>query len=190
MTPMTCAQCGTRISDVLRACLGCGWAGHERDEMLERLQTYVGPNWERHYRQPFEALLEAQYTGARVDWTWNWAAALLFPFWLLYRRLYLACLGAFILYGLAGALSGSGFSGVFFVLLFFVQGWAGDRLLFDKAFASVGVNGDRVWLARVGKPLRLVVWGACAWMALPAVFAAVGKTELGRPEETVNGLAT
>jgi hypothetical protein len=151
--------------------------------MPERLETYVGPNWESHYRQPFEALLKAQYTGTRVGWTWNWSAALLFPFWLLYRRLYLAFLVALILFSLASAVLelGSGFSPIMGLLVILAQGWAGDRLLFDKAFAVVGSTGDRAWLARAGRPLRLVAWGAWTWAAV-SVMAGLMAEMLPKPE--------
>jgi hypothetical protein len=134
--------------------------------MMARLRTYIGPNWDSHYEQPFQELLTAERTGAKPAGMWNWAAALT-PFWFWYRRLY----GAFFLYGalnlffllvdtaVDAVARGQGSTSIFmfWIPLAVVQGRRADRLLYRKARKDVA-SEDRgpQWLAWRGQPLSWV----------------------------------
>lgn len=52
----------------------------------ERMAAYIGPRWESTYR----AKLTRFFIDPAFTPTWNWAAALGWPFWFLYRKLYLS----------------------------------------------------------------------------------------------------
>jgi hypothetical protein len=162
-----CPDCGNQISDAAFVCPACG-RPHE-SPLVKRLAAYVGPNWRSHYRGQFQRLLAAERTGPRAGWTWNWSAALT-PFWFLYRRLYghfcvffaLNLILWIIAAGSSASAEGSDDgnpAGLFIVILFLVQGYRADRLLFDKAMTAVRQAGERrgaEWLAAEGRPLAWV----------------------------------
>ncbi len=50
-----------------------------------RLAAFIGPRWEDTYERKLRPFI----TDPAFVPTWNWAAALLSPFWFLYRKLYL-----------------------------------------------------------------------------------------------------
>jgi len=139
----------------------------EYEEMLERLAAYVGPNWDSHFKKPFASLLrERLEPPSTAGWTWNWPAALV-PLWFLYRRLYAPFFGFLLLYGLISAIdsaaAGTLDGGSPFALLFFGQailmGWAGDRLLFRKAYAEVIGTENVDLLKERGTPNAGCLWG-------------------------------
>ena len=70
------------------------------DSPLDRqFAAFVGPRWPV-YRRKFATF----FVEPRFQPTWNWAAALLSPFWFLYRKLYLPFLFFAMMPGLAFSL--------------------------------------------------------------------------------------
>lgn len=145
-----------------------GVAVTDESGVLAALRAYVGQNWESHYRVAFESLHHSRQSRTAAGWTWNWPAALI-PVWYLYRRLYLAFFGFLLLLTFINmidqAAAGSANGGSPFALLFLVQlvvmGFAGDRLLFRKAYSKVTsatAPRDEAQLRALGKPLRWVIW--------------------------------
>jgi len=61
------------------------------------LAVFIGRKWDPTYKRKFVPFVE---DGAFTP-TWNWSAALGSPFWFLYRKLYLAFAGFFVLPGFA-----------------------------------------------------------------------------------------
>jgi hypothetical protein len=180
-----CLDCGNQISDAAFVCPACG-RPHE-SPLVARLAAYVGPNWKSHYRGQFQRLLAAERTGPKAGWTWNWSAALT-PFWFLYRRLYghfcafLALhLMMWIFAAAVAASAGEGSddanpAGLFILILFLVQGYRADRLLFDKARTAVrdaGERHDAEWLAGQGKPLAWVPLAPLGLVVAGIIVAAM-----------------
>ena len=144
------------------------------DPTLLRLRSYIGPNWDSHYRRTFGRLLAARGRSGNTVWTWNWPAAV-FPVWYLYRRLYVASLEFFALFALitildrvvAGTSEGGSAMGYLFIGQVILQGFMADRLLFHKAHAVVSAQSaplDSADLQRLGAPRRVWVWIALALM--------------------------
>lgn len=141
---------------------------------LLRLSSYIGPNWDSHFRSAFARLLSARGGRANSVWTWNWAAAL-WPVWFLYRRLYLAFFEFFVLFALitildrvvAGTSEGGSAMAFLFIGQVILQGFMADRLLLRKAHSVVTAHGgtaDSADLQRLGAPRRVWVWITLALM--------------------------
>ena len=76
------------------------WAtkmGGHKPTLESRFAAFVGPRWESSYRKKFARFVD----DPSFVPTWNWAAALFAPVWFLYRKLYLAFLGFYLLPGVA-----------------------------------------------------------------------------------------
>lgn len=61
------------------------------------MTAFLGPKWEKVYRRKLSPFFEDP---AFVP-TWNWSAAIAWPAWYLYRKLYIAFAAYFLLPGLA-----------------------------------------------------------------------------------------
>lgn len=137
--------------------------------LASRFPTWIGPNWETHYRGPFTRLLAAQQGGPTVAWSWNWAAALV-PLWWIYRRLYSAFAIWSLAYGVLSALGtelesqGDDASAVGFLSLglLVLTGALGNRLLFArglKYLTGLGSNAPPEAVSQHGKPnVTAVKW--------------------------------
>ncbi len=53
-------------------------------EFEERLGAFIGPRWERSYRQKLAVFVD----DSSFVPTWNWSAFFAMPFWFLYRKMY------------------------------------------------------------------------------------------------------
>ena len=160
----SCTDCGTRYPDADSACPACGHCNESRQ--LAALRSYVTDNWSSHYAGPFERLLGEELRGQKAGWTWNWSAAFT-PLWFLYRRLYWAFIGFTTLHLVT--------LGMLTPVLFVVQGYWGDRLLFRKARAVLRVAGPHPDFARLiwlGRPLAWVPFLPFAPLVV-AIFALV-----------------
>ncbi|HEU0054195.1 MAG TPA: hypothetical protein VFQ39_13505 [Longimicrobium sp.] len=148
---VVCLGCRYSFAESAPQCPHCGCA-NDTGPLLSRMRIYIGQNWER-YHEPFVKLLNAERTGTGAGWTWNWAAAFLLP-WFLYRRLW----GAFFLL-LLGHLVLLPFK--LGIVLFVLQGYLADRLLFEKArreVANPALANDLGRIAMRGEPALWAVW--------------------------------
>ena len=108
----------------------------DRDEILQRLEKYVGPNWKSHYQKAFSRLLDQKLGGASTGLMWNWSAALFSGFWCLKRRLwgwFFVCWFMVTILNVIEMVGGPPL--IWLNFIFF--GLLGDRLFFSKAFANV-----------------------------------------------------
>ncbi|MDP9195868.1 MAG: hypothetical protein M3O22_03725 [Pseudomonadota bacterium] len=141
------------------------------------LRAFVGPRADLYLARWRMIALSGRSTG------WNWPAALLTGFWLLYRRMYLWFLPyamATLFFWFPGGISG--------VLWFFVTtvvfGLFGDWLYLQHArkkvrwaSAAMGLSGDRrPMLSRMGgvDPISPVIWGGFLVLILLVVLAVIG----------------
>jgi len=122
-----------------------------RDEILKRLEVYVGINWKSHYRATFSRLLDQKRGGDSVGYptapaglTWNWPAFLFIGVWCLWRRVWVGFFGVWFVYTILNAdaaMANSPDRGAIPLLLMFgvsvLFGLLGDRMFFDKAYKKV-----------------------------------------------------
>lgn len=161
--------------------------------------AFIGPKWETYYgRKLARFIADPAFTP-----TWNWAAAFGYPFWFLYRKLYLAfftftCLGLFVLPALfptldaksvQAMLEGKGmsddtivFTGVT-ISLFIMAGGTANWLLFRRARAAAMIvamqqlpeESALAWLRRNGGVnVRQTVLFVFVLSVLPIVLESLG----------------